>query len=47
MPKPLFVDTGYVIALINESDRHHPQSVQLAKKYAGVMVLPNVKTAKE
>jgi len=36
MPKPLFVDTGYVIALINESDRHHPQSVQLAKKYAGV-----------
>lgn len=35
MPEPLFVDTGYVIALVNTNDQHHAQALRLAKKYTG------------
>lgn len=35
MFEPLFVDTGYIIALINENDNHHQQAVSLAKRYSG------------
>ncbi len=33
MPSPLFVDTGYVIALINHNDQYHSQALYWAKKY--------------
>lgn len=35
MLKPLFVDTGYVIALINEDDQHHARAVVLSQHYEG------------
>lgn len=33
MSNSLFVDTGYVIALINQDDQHHQKALQLAGKY--------------
>jgi predicted nucleic acid-binding protein len=33
MSNPIFVDTGYVIALINQNDQHHQQALQLSEKY--------------
>lgn len=35
MPSPIFIDTGYVIALINERDQYHSQAVELANRFAG------------
>lgn len=35
MPNALFVDTGYVIALINQNDQHHQQALHLAERYDG------------
>lgn len=35
MLEPLFVDTGYIIALINENDNHHRQALRLAEKHNG------------
>ena len=35
MSKPLFVDTGYIIALINENDHYHAQALALSEKYDG------------
>lgn len=35
MPEPLFVDTGYIIALINENDHYHRQALTLSVKYDG------------
>lgn len=35
MVKPLFVDTGYIIALINENDYYHSQALALSLKYDG------------
>lgn len=35
MLKPLFIDTGYVIALINQNDQYHQQAQQLAEQYEG------------
>jgi predicted nucleic acid-binding protein len=35
MPDALFVDTGYVIALINPNDQHHSQALPLAERYDG------------
>ncbi len=39
MSERLFVDTGYIIALINQSDQHHQQALQLADRYEGVPVI--------
>lgn len=39
MSDTLFVDTGYVIALINQNDRYHQQALQLAEKYEGASVV--------
>jgi predicted nucleic acid-binding protein len=33
MSNPLFVDTGYIIALINENDHYHTQAFTLSEKY--------------
>ena len=35
MLEPLFVDTGYVIALINENDNHHSQALSWAERFEG------------
>ncbi|MEM6784486.1 MAG: PIN domain-containing protein [Bacteroidota bacterium] len=34
MQPPLFVDTGYAIALINRRDQHHEAARRLATRYA-------------
>ncbi|MCP5197449.1 MAG: PIN domain-containing protein [Gammaproteobacteria bacterium] len=33
MREALFVDTGYVIALINENDQHHAHALALSQRY--------------
>lgn len=33
MSNILFIDTGYVIALINKNDTHHQKAIALAEKY--------------
>ncbi len=35
MSEALFVDTGYIIALINENDQYHQQALVLSEKYDG------------
>lgn len=35
MPEPLFIDTGYVIALVNENDQHHRHALMWADRYEG------------
>ena len=39
MLNPMFVDTGYAIALINQNDQHHQQAIQLSEKYEGYPVI--------
>ena len=39
MSDSLFVDTGYVIALINQTDQHHQQALQLADQYEGTSIV--------
>ncbi|MBC7824650.1 MAG: hypothetical protein H7126_12425 [Candidatus Parcubacteria bacterium] len=39
MSDTLFVDTGYVIALINQTDQHHRQALQLADQYEGTPIV--------
>ncbi len=35
----MFMDTGYVIALINQTDQYHQQALQLAAQYNGIPVI--------
>ncbi|ESQ12610.1 MAG: hypothetical protein N838_16600, partial [Thiohalocapsa sp. PB-PSB1] len=35
MLEPLFIDTGYVIGLVNVTDAHHRRAVALADRYEG------------
>lgn len=37
--KPVFVDTGYIIALINENDHYHRQALALSEKYDGCQLV--------
>jgi predicted nucleic acid-binding protein len=39
MSKPLFVDTGYIIALINENDHYHRRALALSEKYDGCQLV--------
>lgn len=39
MSKTIFIDTQFVIALINQRDQHHDQAVELAESYAGSQFL--------
>jgi uncharacterized protein len=39
MSSSLFIDTGYVIALINQNDQHHQKALQLAEQYEGASVV--------
>jgi len=34
----LFIDTGYIIALINSADQHHQEALELSQKYEGYPV---------
>jgi len=36
LSSPLFVDTGYVIALINTNDQYHQQAVELSQLYENI-----------
>lgn len=35
MAESVFVDTGYILALVNENDQHHAEAVALSQKHDG------------
>jgi len=35
MPDSVFVDTGYILALVNEKDQHHAEAVTLSEAFDG------------
>ncbi len=39
MPKRIFVDTAFVIALVNHKDRYHQQASELASRFDGYPLL--------
>lgn len=39
MPPPIFIDTAYVIALINRRDQYHSHALELARRFAGQPLL--------
>jgi uncharacterized protein len=39
MPQTLFLDTGYIIALVNAKDQHHASAIALADRYDGFPIL--------
>jgi uncharacterized protein len=39
MPTRVFVDTSYVIALINPRDQYHEEAIRLAKSFIGQPIL--------
>jgi uncharacterized protein len=39
MPQPLFLDTGYIIALVNSRDQYHASATALAERYDGLPLI--------
>lgn len=39
MSDSVFVDTGYVLALVNENDQHHAEALALSERFDGLPVV--------
>lgn len=39
MPEAVFVDTGYILAWVNENDRHHAEALALSERFDGQPVI--------
>lgn len=39
MPESVFVDTGYILALVNGNDQHHAEELLLSERYDGQPVV--------
>jgi len=39
MPEAVFIDTGYILALVNEQDQHHDEAVALSVRFDGTPVV--------
>ena len=39
MPGSVFVDTGYILALVNENDQHHSEALGLSERFDGEPVV--------
>lgn len=35
MPESVFVDTGYILVLVNENDQHHAEALALSEQFDG------------
>ena len=35
MPESVFIDTGYILALINENDQHHAEALAISERFDG------------
>lgn len=39
MPESAFVDTGYILALVNENDQHHAEALALSEQFDGQPII--------
>jgi len=39
MTDSVFIDTGYILALVNENDQHHAEALALSERYDGQPVV--------
>lgn len=46
MTESVFIDTGYILALVNENDQHHAEALRLSEWFDNHRVVLNLPTAK-